>query len=166
MSDVRVVFRKYDGALHWHVSGNRLGDDGHGSWVGFPKRTIARRGVETRVEWPQPAVMLIPEGVWWTAFFMADPHPYAIYCNIASVPEWDAEGVTMVDLDLDVIRYRDGRVVLEDIDEVREHQVHYSYPRDVVTNAESAAQGLLDAVRASTGPFGGAHDRWLTEVRS
>jgi hypothetical protein len=29
--DIQVVFRKYDGSLHWHLSMRRLGADRHGS---------------------------------------------------------------------------------------------------------------------------------------
>ena len=36
----------------------------------------------------------------------------------------------MVDLDLDVIRMRDGRIILDDEDEFEEHQVRYAYPPD------------------------------------
>lgn len=159
-----MVYRKYDGSLHWHVSGTRLGTDAFGCWVGFPTHTIARRGTDVRMVWKQPAVMLVPADVWWTALFMADPHEYAIYCNIASVPVWDGEVVSMVDLDFDVIRYRDGRAELADEDEFAEHRVRYSYPPDVVRNAEVSARLLLDAVRTGTGAFGGAHERWFAKV--
>src|SRR5690606_10713315 len=36
---VRVVYRKYDGALHWHQQGQWLGEDEHGVWVGCPPNT-------------------------------------------------------------------------------------------------------------------------------
>ena len=42
--------------------------------------------------------------------------------------------VTMVDLDLDVVRLRaDQRVLIVDEDEFAEHQVRYSYPAEVIT---------------------------------
>lgn len=159
-----MLYRKYDGSLHWHLSGRLLGDDDHGVWVGCPAGTVARRGTEDSVVWQHPSVILVPDRVWWTALFVADPSEEAVYCDITSVPEWDGDLVTMVDLDLDVIRYRDGSVALDDADEFAEHRVRYAYPPEVVTNAESSAESLLAAVRAGTGPFGGAHERWLAEV--
>jgi uncharacterized protein len=71
----------------------------------------------------------------------------------------------MVDLDLDVIRRRDGRLLLDDQDEFAEHQVRYGYPAEVIRQAEQAAAWLLAAVGANAEPFGLAYQAWLDKVR-
>ena len=70
----------------------------------------------------------------------------------------------MVDLDLDVVRWRDsGSVEVIDEDEFAEHQVAYAYPDHVVANARGAADHL--AARLSTHePFAHAYQRWLDLV--
>jgi hypothetical protein len=45
-ADVRVVFRRYDGSLHWHNTMKRLGEDSHGIWLG-----AANRIASPRIEW-------------------------------------------------------------------------------------------------------------------
>ncbi|MGH3657305.1 MAG: DUF402 domain-containing protein [Micromonosporaceae bacterium] len=161
---VRVVFRKYDGSLHWNQEGRWLGEDEHGVWVGCPPDTPARRGHEPPVVHPQAHVLLFPRDVWWTAVFNAEPQRTEIYCDISTVPQWHDGEVTMVDLDLDVMRRRDGTVRLLDEDEFAEHQVRYGYPGDVVSNARAAAEWLERALSGDAEPFAGVYRRWLAEV--
>ncbi len=164
--DVHVVYTKYDGSLHWHYTMRHLGSDEHGVWLGAPADTPTQRGSEPPIVLGHPWIHLIPEGRWWTVAFNAGPTDTEIYCDITTEPRWLQPGeVTMVDLDLDVLRMRaDGRVLLLDEDEFAEHQVRYRYPAEVITKAEQAAAWLLDAVQARVEPFGTGYRRWLEMV--
>ncbi|WP_214106426.1 DUF402 domain-containing protein [Acrocarpospora catenulata] len=164
MSDIGVVYRKYDGRLHWNYRAVRLGEDEHGVWVGCPPGTVGRLGEGPPIVWELPYVKLFPRDTWWTATFNPATHSMASYCDITTVPVWQDGGVTMVDLDLDVIRLQDGTVFLDDEDEFADHQVWFGYPPDVIENARHAADWLLSAVAGGDGPFGGAHTRWLNRV--
>ncbi|MFC4115814.1 DUF402 domain-containing protein [Nonomuraea zeae] len=162
MSDVRIVYRKYGGALHWNHSARVLGEDEHGIWVDVPGGTVARKGEGPPVTWETTAIMLFPRDAWWTASFNSPPHKSEIYVDVTTVPEWSNGEVTMLDLDLDVIRMRDGRLILDDQDEFAEHQVLLGYPPELIAQAERTAHWLLDAVGERKGPFSGAHLEWLT----
>ncbi|MER6944783.1 DUF402 domain-containing protein [Nonomuraea sp. NPDC000554] len=164
MSDVKIVFRKYGGALHWNHAGRILGEDEHGVWVAVAAGTLARKGAEPPIAWDFPSSMLFPRDAWWTASFNGPQHRAAIYIDVTTVPEWREGEVTMVDLDLDVIKMRDGRLILDDEDEFVEHQVSLGYPAEVIERAEETARWLLRAVEERQGPFGGAHVRWLSQV--
>ncbi|GAB3141820.1 DUF402 domain-containing protein [Microbispora hainanensis] len=164
MSEVRIIYRKYGGSLHWHQYARVLGEDEHGVWTGCPPGTVGRRGNEPPVVWEDAFVMLFPRGAWWTATFNARPNRCAIYCDVTTVPVHGDGRITMADLDLDVLRMRDGRVILDDEDEFAVHQVRYAYPEEVVRQAERSAAWLMEAVAARTGPFGGAHHRWMSLV--
>ncbi|MFC6087010.1 DUF402 domain-containing protein [Sphaerisporangium aureirubrum] len=161
---VKVAYTKYDGSLHWYHDALLLGEDEHGVWTGCPPGTPGRRGTEVSLVWEHAFVLLFPRDAWFTANFNAEPQPMEIYCDITTVPQWSDGRVTMVDLDLDVLRLRDGRVLLDDADEFAEHRVRYGYPPDVAAEAERAAAWLMDAVRERRPPFDGAHERWLAEV--
>ncbi len=161
---VKVVYRKYDGSLHWNHPALLLGEDEHGVWTGCPGGTVGRRGQEPPVTWIQPFVILFPREGWWTATFNAAPHKAEIYCDVSTVPRWNDGEVTMVDLDLDVIRLRkDGRVVLDDEDEFEDHRIRYAYPPEIVEGARASAAALLEAVAAGTAPFTTA-PHWLAQV--
>ncbi|MET8001299.1 DUF402 domain-containing protein [Nonomuraea glycinis] len=163
MGDVKIVYRKYGGALHWNHLGKLLGEDEHGVWVAVPSGTVARKGEGPPVTWQTDCLMLFPRDAWWTATFHSLPHTCEIYVDVTTVPEWRDGEMTMFDLDLDVIRMRDGRLYLDDEDEFAEHQVLLGYPRDMIVRAEETARWLLAAVERREEPFGGAHLRWMGE---
>jgi uncharacterized protein len=165
--DVRVVYTKFDGSLHWHHTMQYLGEDEHGTWLGAPAGRTSQRGSEPPVIFRERTVHLFPPGVWWTAAFNAAPENTEIYCDITTPPEWREEDcVTMVDLDLDVLRLRASQqVLLIDDEEFAEHQVRYGYPPDVIRNAELAAAWLRAAIGDGAEPFAGDYRRWLEKVR-
>jgi len=164
--DVRVVYTKYDGSLHWHQTMQYLGEDEHGIWLGGPAGSTTQRGDEPPIVLAEAFVELIPEGQWWTATFNGDPARTEIYCDIGTPPRWPSPAeVTMVDLDLDVLRLRaDQHVIVVDEDEFAEHQVRYGYPDDVISEAERATAWLLDAISAKAEPFGAVFRGWLELV--
>jgi protein associated with RNAse G/E len=165
MALINVVFRKYDGSLHWNYPARRLGEDEHGVWLGAPAGTELRRGEEVMELAEMDHVVLLPRDAWWAAAFNAPPKRTEIYCDISTVPQWpSADEVTMIDLDLDVLRRRSGLVELVDEDEFAEHQVLFGYPPDVISQARAAADWLVAAVTARQEPFGSAYEGWLRRV--
>lgn len=165
--EVRVVYTKYDGSLHWHQTMQYLGEDDYGIWLGAAAGSSTRRGDEPPIVIEQAFAQLIPDGVWWTAVFNAETTNTEIYCDISSPPQWaDQNYVTMVDLDLDVLRLRASQeVLLVDEDEFAEHQIRYCYPADVIQEAEQAATWLQHAIRDGVEPFGAVYSQWLEKVR-
>ena len=165
--DVRVVYTKYDGSLHWHYTMRYLGEDTHGVWLGAPGGTPSQRGSEPPIILEQPWVQLIPAGdQWWSAVFNGEPAATEIYCDIGTPARWvDSAEVTMVDLDLDVVRRRaDHQVLLLDEDEFAAHQIRYGYPAEVIRQAAQAAAWLLAAVSAGGEPFASDHLGWLEMI--
>ena len=160
-----MVFRKYDDSLHWHATMRRLGEDEHGVWLGAQAGTVWRRSTEKPVTMNHANVRLFPRGEWWVASFNSAPSALDIYVDITDAPVWPtAHEVTMVDLDLDVVRVRaTGAVEVVDEDEFAEHQVRYGYPEDVVRRAREVADRLA-ATLNDTEPFAGAYRRWLDLV--
>ena len=165
-NDVRVVYTKYDGSLHWHYRMRRLGSDQHGVWLGALAGTPIQRGSEPLVALEQPWIQLIPEDRWWTAAFNAEPAATDVYCDITTRPRWlHRREVTMIDLDLDVLRMRaDGEVVLVDEDEFADHRVRYGYTAEVIEQAEQAAGWLIAAIRAGAEPFRTGYRAWLDRL--
>jgi uncharacterized protein len=164
VESVRVVYRKYDGTLHWNQLALRLGADEHGTWLGIKAGTPVFRGELATAPAETDNVLLIPRDGWWTASFNAEPHRTEIYCDITTVPRWFDGLVTMIDLDLDVRRRRTGVVELLDEDEFAMHQVQFGYPPEIVTAARSAADCLFGAVSARVEPFDVAYHTWLAKL--
>ena len=106
--------------------------------------------------------MLVPPTDGWLAWF-PEFGDFELYVDIVCDTTRTETAVTMVDLDLDVIRRRDGTVELLDQDEFEAHQIDLSYPDHLIDHAERVAAQVLTSVRAGDEPFAGAAaEQWLT----
>lgn len=159
---MRLAFRKWDGARHWEYDALVLGTDRHGTWIGAPAGTrLARPGMAVVTEYDH--VTLLPAADFVASFHQDVPAaPFDLYVDIATPPRWDGALVSAVDLDLDVIRDRAGRVWVDDEDEFAVHRVQLGYPDDVAQAALRSCTDVRRAVVAREPPYDGATaDRWL-----
>ncbi|NUT38321.1 MAG: DUF402 domain-containing protein [Hamadaea sp.] len=162
-----MVYRKFDGALHWHTTLTRLGEDEHGVWLGSRPGGRWRRNGGPWVTVHGPRLMVAPRDSWWTARFNSESDSRTeIYCDVTAVPKWTADDeLTIVDLDLDVVRlHADRAVQLLDEDEFAEHRDRYGYPDDVAENALATSVWLLSALATGLEPFGVASAPYLALV--
>lgn len=107
--------------------------------------------------------MLVPPTDGWLAWF-PEFGDFELYVDIVVGTTRTETAVTMVDLDLDVIRRLDGTVELLDEDEFEVHQIELGYPEHVIDHAERVAAHVLTSVRAGEEPFAGAAARrWMMQ---
>ncbi len=161
---VHIDFRKWDGARHWQFTMNRLGEDRHGLWLWSPAGTEMQRGHEPVRHSKGMDVKLIPDAKWWTAIW-AWGRPHDVYVDIITPPQWAGSTVTMVDIDLDVVRWADGRVEVLDEDEFTAHRTKYGYPERLVDTARATTARLAVAVEARHEPFGSDGEVWMAKAR-
>jgi uncharacterized protein len=163
---VRIEMEKWGHRPHWEIPGHWLGRDDHGDWIGIPAGTLmARPGFETVSEFDQVGLIPRPGGSdverGWMATFHREPSPTWVYVDMTTPPAWEGPRVRAVDLDLDVLRMRNGWVVVDDEDEFAEHQVTLSYPPEIVALAEGSRDRVHAAILAEDAPYDGSHERWL-----
>jgi hypothetical protein len=173
-------YTKWGGKKHWNFRAEPLGSDRYGWWYGCPAGIPMRRGLEEPIIVNYDFIVLAPaEGGWVGSWNNADkikgkageslrahlagPASWEIevYIDVTAEPVRTAESVEAVDLDLDVVRLRDGSVRLLDEDEFEEHQILYGYPADVIAQARATADDLMEMVAARREPFGEVGDSWL-----
>jgi uncharacterized protein len=161
---VAVRFTKWGGGAHWEFPVTLLGADDLGTWCGAPAGTwLERPGASfaSAFAW----VTLFPHHLPWAAsYYDSVDQPISVYVDVTTPAVWDGPLVTMVDLDLDVIRTRDGDLLLDDEDEFDEHRVTLGYPADVVALARRTADELMTAAATGHEPFGPAGSRWLARL--
>jgi len=147
----------------------RLGADDDGTWLFAPRGAAATYAAHGPAPLPVSFLTLVPAGDrWWMATWMRDNSDIDIdlYVDIVQPPQWLADGhLRIVDLDLDVIRRRNGDVLLDDEDELARHTVTLGYPDDLVDAARTAASAVLHEVRAVNAPFGAPPAQWLDAAR-
>ncbi len=162
---VTVQFFKYPDKLHWRHEMSRLGEDGHGVWLGAPAGSIVQRGNEPPTELDRPFVQLIPPAAYWSLIYNGENHKYPLYIDIATPAKWiNDHRVEMIDVDLDVVRRRDGSVEVLDEDEFLDHRTLFSYPDWLVDRARTAAAELVLKVEAREEPFGTTPHHWLEQL--
>lgn len=99
-----------------------------------------------------PFVHLVPSAGSWTARW-GDDGEVGLYCDVTTPPVIRSDTVTAVDLDLDVVRYHDGRVAIIDQDQFARRRTQMAYPPRVVTDAVVTASRLYAAVASGHEPF-------------
>lgn len=166
--EVLLRFTKWGGGAHTQARLLRLGEDAHGVWLGGASGTVFSRPGNTYLT-TGPLVVLVPDDRPWVATFYGGGHRHdsRIYVDMTTPAVWSADGgdVTMVDLDLDVVRRLDGSVYVDDEDEFAAHQVELCYPPEVVRLAQRSRDEALAAVRDQQAPFAPAvWEPWLGQV--
>ena len=158
--------KKWPDQPHYRHRGSVLGRDEHGVWVAVPPQPfyLGERIAFHGKFW---VAQLVPDDQpWWAAFFPPGDGAFDLYVDIGTVPEWSGTHAAMFDLDLDVLRYRDGRgAAIVDEDEFEAHAVEFGYPAELVTLAERAAAEVLARVGSAAAPFGPESLPWLEAVR-
>jgi len=162
---ITVQFFKYPDHPHWRHDMKRLGEDQHGVWLGAPSGTVVQRGTEPPITLDHPFVQLIPSASYWALIYNGADHKYPIYIDIATPATWANEHrVEMIDIDLDVVRWKDGSVGVLDEDEFLDHRVRFRYPDWLADRARTTAAELVLKVEAGIEPFGLVPERWLRKV--
>jgi uncharacterized protein len=167
---VHVRSRKWPDRPHWEFGAVWLGEDEHGDWVGAPTGTAMRRpGAAFLTDRAQ--VTLVPRDEPFLATFYAPGgiSPFEVYVDITTVPTWTdgpVRVVSMVDLDLDVIRGWTGRVWVDDEDEFAAHRVSFAYPADVVRLAATSCAAVRVAVEGGRPPYDGSAGAWLAVLET
>lgn len=160
METVRIDFRKWGDKRHWQFSMQRLGEDEHGIWLWSPAGSPMQRADEPVRHSKSLNVKLIPEDKWWTAIW-GWGLPWDVYVDIITPPRWNGSTVTMVDVDLDVVRWSDGRVEVLDEEEFVAHQVELGYPERLIATARATTAKLALALEAEHEPFGEVAVGWM-----
>lgn len=165
LEKVHIDYRKWPDRKHWQYAVERLGEDEHGQWFWAPAGNRLQRGDEP----PRPSkrlyVLLVTPEAWWCPLFN-ESDEREIYVDIATPPTWNGNTVTMVDLDLDVLRFRDGRVAIDDEDEFLEHQVAYGYPPDLIEKTKAATAEVEAMLTERVEPFDEVGAAWLAKARA
>lgn len=156
---------KWPARDHYGGDVHLLGEDDHGVWVHLPLGQPVWRGAAIHHRSATEAVIAVSRSGGWQAWFL-ESGPFDLYVDIVTNVEITDDRITMVDLDFDVIRYPDGRVVIDDADEFERNRVELAYPDDVVAFARAEVSRVFAAVQRSAPPFDRVAARsWLDAAR-
>lgn len=86
--------------------------------------------------------------------------PRMHYINVATPARWDDGTLRYIDLDLDVVWFAHGRVVLDDEDEFELHQRKFGYPQELIDQAWASSHEVRDLIARRVPPFDGNAYTW------
>ena len=155
--------RKWDGSPGRRTPVRPLRQDGFGHWYIWPagEPMLPRSGPPKT--YGHDFLHLVPTAGCWTARWGHDGE-VDLYCDVTTRPEVGADAVSAVDLDLDVVRYHDGRTALVDQDQFAQRRTEMGYPQPVVDEALATADWLHAAVHEGQEPFGTIGARLLKHL--
>lgn len=156
--DFRMV--EWDGADRWRWAMRYLGVDGDGIWLGASPASVRIRpdGVRERID--RSVVRLLPTAGLWCAMWNHTDN-LDVYVDVCAQPEWNASLCRVRDLQLDVLRYRDGTVRTLDEDEFVAACERWQYAPALVTRAMGTARTVHSALVDVAAPFNASPLRWL-----
>jgi protein associated with RNAse G/E len=159
---VRLERHKYPDIAHYEYDATHLGDDEHGSWFWAPSDNVVRRGGEELFRTRSPSLYLVPVDKPWMVWFapQSPQFDFNVYVDVGTAPVRERGRITMIDLDLDVVRDDDGVVRVLDEDELELHRVQYGYPPELVDHARAVTSEVVALLERNEEPFATVWRRW------
>jgi len=158
-----MEFTKWGGTRHWRYELEELGADAYGTWFAGRPGTALQRGDEPPIFELHGFVTLVPVIGDWIAIWRS-VGDLAIYVDVTDTPRRRGSRIDAVDLDLDVVAFRDGRVEIIDVDEFEDHRITLGYPAQIAASAQATAMWLLDQIPLRTPPFDDTGPSWLAKA--
>ena len=172
---MRIQYLKHPDTPHWsHDPMVALGEDEHGLWFGSTAETWLQKGEvavprtlhEKGFRSPHPFVQLIVPDGWWTLVYNGTGRDISHYVDVVTPAIVTPASITLVDLDLDVIRSQEGDVTIDDEDEFLVHLEQLGYPPFWVDKARTTAAELLIRLERRDEPFAETCAKWRRRLIS
>lgn len=159
-----LQFFKHPDIPHWRHETVWLGEDEWGVWLGAAAGAMHQKGSGPARPGSSNQVHLVPRNDWWVFTYRPSHRRATHFIDTSTPATFEAERVTMVDLDLDIARSPDGTVWVEDEDEFVEHQGKYGYSSWLIMSAERATRRMEEALRQLREPFDRVATTWLARL--
>lgn len=151
---IDIRYTKWPSQPHYAYRMRVLGEDQYGVWGSCDTGEEVYKAEQLAFVRDVALLSLVPRvGCWSALWYPPQEAEYEVYVDINSHPVWGPAGVSMIDLDFDVVRKRTGETALVDEDEFEEHRLRFDYPDDIVELARTAARETATAVAAPLEPF-------------
>lgn len=158
---VTIERHKWPDVPHYEYDATHLGDDEHGSWYFAPPGNEIRRAGQVLFLSEHLSLYLVPEDRPWMVWYGDNPaFDFDVYVDVGTVPVRLPGRITMVDLDLVVVRRSSGAVDVLDEDELVSNAAKYGYPPELSLHAEGVAADVVSLIEAGVEPFATASEAW------
>ncbi|HMT08851.1 MAG TPA: DUF402 domain-containing protein [Pyrinomonadaceae bacterium] len=146
-NSITVNSRKYDGTLSRSWECEVISRAEHAIKLrGVFAKTVEHRELGT-IDAGTVSVEYFSADLWFNVFRFESPNGEFrnLYANICIPPKISDRRVDYVDLDIDVVSWPDGRVVVLDEKEFEENRYKFKYPKEVMEKVKATIALLIEA---------------------
>ncbi len=155
-----LQFFKHPKTPHWRLETLWLGEDEHGTWLVGPVGNTLQKGSLPPEIMEVRSVHLVKTDAWWLASYHPTHAEVEFFIDAVRPAQLEPQRAVAVDLDLDVLRLRDGTVLIDDQDEFEDHRIELGYPDEWVQAVRKAMAWVTDSVANGVEPFGTVSRLW------
>lgn len=135
------------------ASASFLGEDQFGHWLGVTKGDPWWAADHSSSgTFLHSFVKLVPRNTFWSVCF--HPGDLVVDVDIILPVNWIGNILEEVDLELDVLRSRNGKVWIRDQNKFEQLQTHWGIPLEIATQATETCNYIRSLVEQSSEPFG------------
>lgn len=154
---------KHDGSLHRTWAMGYVIEVRDERVVAVTNRTLVSEADGRKWVTREPAICFFYPDKWYNVICMIRKTGIHYYCNIASPSLYDGEAIKNIDYDLDVKVAPNGKMILLDEDEYRQHAAQMQYGDRLQKVIRKGLDRLLVDIRLRNSPFDHAEIHRLYE---
>lgn len=152
---ITINSRKYDGKIHRTWQAELISQNNSlltlvgkfNTEVSHPQLGVIRRGtVSYEYYWLDS---------WYNVFRFHEPEGDLrnFYCNVNLPPKFDNDFLDYIDMDIDILVWKDFSTLILDLDEFEENALLFNYPKDIIIESKANLAKLLDLINNREFPF-------------
>ncbi len=152
---ITVKSRKFDGSIHRQWDMRLKKSDGwflelvgqFAAEINHPQLGVIRRGtISCEFFWMDK---------WFNVFRFHEPDgsPRNFYCNVIMPPVLCGDVLNYIDLDVDIVVWKDFSYQVLDLDEFAENARRFDYPSEVHLKVKSVLEELIAMIEKRIFPF-------------
>ncbi|HJE15062.1 MAG TPA: DUF402 domain-containing protein [Lapidilactobacillus dextrinicus] len=158
---IAIQSYKHDGSLHRTWKETMVLKTSENSLIGCNDHTLVTEDDGRRWVTREPAIVFFHKHYWFNVVAMIRDNGVSYYCNLATPYALDREALKYIDYDLDIKVFPNGEKRLLDVDEYKQHSVHWNYPPEIDHILKQNVKVLVDWINQGKGPFSQAYiDIW------
>lgn len=144
---------KHDGSLHRTWAMGYVIEANAKRMVAVTNKTLVSESDGRKWVTREPAICFFYPDKWYNVICMIRKTGIHYYCNLASPSLYDGEAIKNIDYDLDVKVSPNGKTMLLDEDEYRDHAKQMKYGKHLEKAIHRGLDRLMVDIRLRNSPF-------------
>lgn len=167
MNKANVMVYKYNEKLHYQWEASIIEHtDKYILVYGTPERKLIHYTKGKIYDCDTYSIEYYPLDDWFTVNIdIHDNGELDYYCNICMPAKFKQGNICFIDLDIDLIKNKQGDWTVVDEDEFEVNSIKMGYPKDIIENSKKSLNNLIFKIKQEEHPFNGFLHKYITKLR-